>query len=323
MLEAIQLSWNKSEPSTLMALGIIESINENLLYNEARAGRLPSHVYNLSLRRVSARCRGYAERIHRLFDESNPYANDRPDEEGLVESLELMLYSAAEHVDDLDRVAASFYRDKKLKEKCQFFKKFDTEIKLHKRLISMLANRVKHEQVQIGISAIKYEIDGIPAWLHGYRFINIKDGVLLSDPIGHKGRYMFSSTGLLWEVIVFLLVCSRSLFNFLKSHVRDCRNIQKGNDDFCDVVEAAMRLPFYEFDRDSAISLYALSWERTEVVGHANWKPLRGSYPVGWGRVKGQYVADGKIAYHSVYVPGKIQVQIDVPFPVLRLPVFV
>jgi hypothetical protein len=118
--------------------------------------------------------------------------------------------------------------------------------------------------------------------LHGYFIEGVEDGALCPSGAFHKDQQVFSVTALVWEVLLFLLLCSRVLKEFLESVGNQIQGpINTTFEGFPNAVLAASRLPNYTFGEEHPFArstLYLIRDTSSENPA------LYGSMLNGWDR---------------------------------------
>ena len=126
--------------------------------------------------------------------------------EEVIDYLELALYAAAEHVDDVALIAKGFYPDKKKYKSSNPAKQLDNTVKKHKSLISASINAIKHHQARIRLYSLEIQHGEVQHCLHGYFIEGVHDGEVGPNNIFHDNqRQVFSITSLMWEILCFVL----------------------------------------------------------------------------------------------------------------------
>lgn len=237
----------------LEALDALRMLDPTLGHHVAHGLRRPLGIYNVSISRVCEKISSCCKRLERYFRTSTRVRElEREGElrQEILDYLELALYAAAEHVDDLKLFARGFYaRDSD-------YKSSDTASDLaryvakRKTLVSASANAIKHRQARIRLLSLEFLHGSIETCLHGYFIEGVRNGVVGPHPILHSDtKRIFSVTSLLWEILCFLLSTSRSLHTFLASVANvPADGASSSCGAFAKAVMAAARLPLYSFD---------------------------------------------------------------------------
>lgn len=225
--------------------------------------RLPLGIYNVSVSRVAEKLAAFCGRLEMYFQTSNNLEElheERSVRKELIDYMELAIYAAAEHVDDIDSIAKGFFRSSQECEKHTAYRQLQKEIKKYKKFISASANAIKHQQSRIRLFSNEFTHAGISGCLHGYFIEGVENGIVCPSSVFHKAQDVFSITTLAWEIILFVLNSSRGLRSFLLSVVRPLAgpvNVQF--DVFSKAVIAAARLPLYTFGEEHPFSQTTLS----------------------------------------------------------------
>lgn len=238
--------------SGLDAQPLLEMLDNSVTHHTSHHLRPALGIYNVSTLRV-------LEKVRQLCTKLEQYILAGPDPAGskgrsdlsqaLIDYVELALYAAAEHVDDIEHVAKHFYRTEKERKSCKEYRRLQDEIKQHKRFISAVANHIKHSQHRIRLYHLAYRYAGQEGVFHGYIVEGVTDGVVGPSRIFHSShRSVFSTTSLAWEIIVFVLRSSRSLWTFLSTKGRLEGPTKTRSEHLINAIVAAARLPLYNLD---------------------------------------------------------------------------
>ena len=219
---------------------------------------MPLGIYNVSITRVCQKLENFCRRLEdyikaasRLDDLRNLDALRRE----LIDYIELSIYAAAEHVDDIDFIVKGLYRDENQCKRRPAYKLLVKEIKTHKRFISAAANAIKHDQARIRLFSSEFRQGAIAGCLHGFFVESVVNGEVRPSVILQPGNEIFSITTLAWEILIFLLSASSSLGRFILAEVSALPgpvNVQL--DVFYKAVVAAARLPLYTFGESHPMS---------------------------------------------------------------------
>lgn len=239
--------------SALEALQILSVLDPNEGYHISNDLRPPLGIYNTSLSRVCNKVTKCCNTLETYFKSSKKVDALRREDvlrEEVIDYLELALYAAAEHVDDVTLIAKGFYSDNKKYKTSKPAKRLEKSIKEHKSLISASINAIKHHQARIRLFSLEIQHGDNPLCLHGYFIEGVQDGVVGPNKIFHDNqRQVFSITSLMWEILCFVLNASRQLKIFLEA-VTSYKLNESGTNDggFVKAIISAARLPLYSFD---------------------------------------------------------------------------
>lgn len=108
----------------------------------------------------------------------------------IIDYIELTLYSAAEHVDDIKAIARGFFKDKINYDRSKHVTKLLNTLKQHKNLITVSANAIKHNQSRIRLFSQEFTHSGEQMCLHGYFIEAVSKGVVgLVQYSTHRGKF--------------------------------------------------------------------------------------------------------------------------------------
>lgn len=240
----------KSALEAIQILSVIDPTEGSHISNNLRP---PLGIYNISLSRICSKVTKCCNTLETYFKHSNKVDVLRKENvlcEEVIDYLELALYAAAEHVDDVTLIAKGFYSDNKEYKKSKPAKQLEKTIKTHKKLISASINAIKHSQARIRLYSLEIQHGDKSLCLHGYFIEGVHDGVVGPNKIFHDNqRQVFSITSLMWEILCFILNVSRQLKLFLEDVANYKYDESKINDVvFSKAAIAAARLPLYSFD---------------------------------------------------------------------------
>lgn len=245
--------------SPLEALHVLSVLDPKEGFHISKNLRPPLGIYNISISRVCDKLIKFCNRLETYFNASQSIDVLRGMDDirqEVIDYLELALYAAAEHVDDISLIAKGFFDDNKKYKQSKIVSQLENSIKKYKTLISSSINAIKHHQSRIRIFSLQIQHAGIGHCLHGYFIEGVHDGVVGPNKIFHdNNRQIISITSLIWEIICFILNSSLQLSKFLKNvkSVSPSENKNKSNI-FSKAIIAAARLPVYSFDENHPFS---------------------------------------------------------------------
>ncbi len=281
-------------------------ITDEGCFHNANNLRMPLGIYNVSVSRVCDKLIRLCQRLETYFKASNTLeplqASDGVMQE-LIDYIELSLYAAAEHVDDINSIASGFFKNSALRNKNAAYKRLQNKIKKHKRLVSAAANALKHQQSRIRMFSMEFTHGGSSGCLHGYFIEGVEAGVVCPSRTFHQNQDVFSITTLTWEIVVFLLNCSRDLAQFL--YVVSTQAAGPANtkfEVFTKAVIAAARLPIYTFGEEHPFARVTLHINSSDGNTDSLESSLHGSITNGWsktanasfGRFTSRFAGDGR-----------------------------
>ena len=221
--------------------------------------RPPLGIYNTSLSKICSeviKCCGTFETYFKYSNKVDVFRKENVLHKEVISCIELALYAAAAHVDDVVLIAKGFYSDNKKYKKSKSAKQLEKTIKTHKKLISASVNAIKHNQSRIRLYSLEIQHGDRPHCLHGYFIEGVNNGVVGPNAIFYDNQLqIFSITSLMWEILCFVLNVSRQLKLFLEDVTKYKHDESKVNSgEFSKAVIAAARLPLYSFDETHPFS---------------------------------------------------------------------
>lgn len=240
--------------TALEALAWLSVVPSDSGYHESQRLRKPLGIYNTSLQRIFSKLDKCCIKLQAYFSHANTInglATASGLQTELLDYIELSLYSAAEHVDDIESIASGFFSTPKECKKSPYTKKLNAEVKVLKKFIASAVNGIKHQQSRVRFYSVDIRHEHRVFCLHGYFIEGVTNGVVGPCSIlhGRSNNKIFSITSLVWEIICFVLNSSRSLAHFLSAILdvpesNDVREFPLLNQ----VVKSAAKLPLYTFD---------------------------------------------------------------------------
>jgi hypothetical protein len=238
----------------LPALDRLSSLIDAPLHHDKIGVRHPLGIYNLSVARVSNKVVACATKLEALIQTaatlSELHALEKESEE-LVDYLELCLYAAAEHVDDVESIAVCCFASKKEFKRSLHARKMLKEVKVIRDRLTAIANALKHHQARIRLYAIEFQHGRRPMCLHGLFVEAFHQGTVGPSPIFHAGiEKVISLPSFLWELMVYVFEMSVALDQFLQAvqavKLAECSS--RPSEVFTRACIATARLPNYSFD---------------------------------------------------------------------------
>jgi hypothetical protein len=253
-----EIDTSRSAQSSLEAHLVLAAVDPGACDHLSQRLRLPLGIYNLSISRITERLLALCKRLEMYFKASpdlSGLGNQRDLRIELLEFMELSIYAAAEHVDDIDSIARGFFRHGQRPEKNAAYRQLNSKVRSHKRYLSTAANAIKHSQSRLRLYSCEFRQAAIRGCLHGYFVEGVEDGVVGPNRLLHKDQDVFSVTTLIWEIITFVLQCSRDLRAFLASEAAFVAGpVDVRSERFATAVVAAARLPLYTFGEEHPFS---------------------------------------------------------------------
>lgn len=239
---------------SLAALDHLSSLKNEKLHHIKLDKRHPLRIYNVSIIRICGKINRCCEKFETYMSSVTcveDCSSQRILQEEVLDYLELCLYAAAEHVDDIESVASCFYTDSKAFAKSKDVKDLKKSIKPIRDRLSTFANALKHNQSRIRIFSTDFVHEKTNMCLHGLFIESFRSGAVGPCPILHSPEeQIISITSFLWDIIVFIFEMSTSLTKFLnalsvshKSGVKPVPCVP-----YSEAVLSLARLPTYSFD---------------------------------------------------------------------------
>jgi hypothetical protein len=253
-----EIDVSRSAQSSLDAHLVLAMIDPGACHHLSQQLRLPLGIYNVSVSRIAERVIALCRRLETYFNASSDLSGlqkERDLRTELIDFMELAIYAAAEHVDDIDSIAKGFFRHGSRLEKNVAYRELNGKVKNHKRYLSTAANAIKHSQSRLRLFSCEFQQPGIRGCLHGYFVEGVENGVVGPNKLFHRQQEVFSVTTLVWEIIAVMLRCSRDLKAFLSSEAACLSGpVDVRFERFANAVVAAARLPLYTFGEEHPFS---------------------------------------------------------------------
>lgn len=315
------IELSKGSPSPLAALALLSLVDPACCFHTQRGFRLPLGIYNISVSRACETLIAFCTRLEKYIavssnvDGPNTHAELQRE---LTDYIELAIYAAAEHVDDIKAIASGFFRSDKVFKKDAAAKRMSNSIKDAKVFVSAAANSIKHQQARIRTYSLEFRHSDIHSVLHGYFIEGVKDGVVGPNIIFHETQKIFSITTLAWEILLFLLQCSDALSKFLKTQASFTDgNASQASELLQKAVISAARLPLFTFDEEHPFVRATFVLAANEAVQRSLDSNLYGSFLHRWslsedvefGKFKGGFVGDGVTKSFQLPRPSRVGLQ--------------
>lgn len=291
--------------TSLDAETYLAGISENVCFHRLRNLRLPLGIYNVSIQRASQKLIAFCSRLEtymRVSSKIDVLESEEQTRTELIDYVELAIYAAAEHVDDIDSIARGFFRDPRDCDRNRAYKLLTKEVKRLKRMVAISANAIKHQQARIRLFSIEMLHAEHEACLHGYFVEAVESGVIGPSRALHRDHDCFSLTSLAWEIIIFLLGCSRELSRFLQTISHPVAEASAADGSiFTKAVVAAARLPLYTFGEEHPFARARIELFASDGIHEPLDSGLYGSISSRWvdsavpsfGRFQSSFVGDG------------------------------
>jgi len=277
--------------SSLEAHAPLTLIKDSCCFHSAMGLRMPLGIYNISVSRICDKIIRLCRRLEAYFRASDTIEGLNMHDDlmqEIIDYIELSLYAAADHVNDIYSITSGFFKTKATKIKDTAYRKLDKAVKGNKRFVSAAANHIKHQQSRIRIFSTEFMHGVTSGCLHGYFIEGVDAGVVCPSSSFHKNQNVFSITTLVWEIVLFLLNSSRDLASFLQNTA----TLTEGEADvksasLSKAVVAAARLPIYTFGEKHPFSRSTLRIIASNDTDESLDSGLYGSIKHGWSKTAG------------------------------------
>ncbi len=255
----------KGNKSPLEAFDVLTKLSPEQGLHKSKKYRPPKALYSTSISRISDRVIKCSEAYEKYFNylKSGEKLEVNVLSKESVDSLEQALYAAAEHVDDLKRIAQGFFE---IPFKAESYKKFVNEIDDHRDFITKCVNQIKHHQGRLRGVVIELIYGDEQVNLHGVFVEGISNGVVGPNKTVHTETVkVMSATSILWEIICFLLRASRTLRDVIVRETNinaETKTKTSDSDKFREAIVKTTKLPLYTLDdkhpfSESTVSIIA------------------------------------------------------------------
>lgn len=323
MKPELHVNLSSTAAGALPALDHLNTLIGERLYHEKWNVRHPLAIYNVSISRVCKKVSACATRLEGLVREADTIEKFNrlgKQTEELIDYIELSLYSAVEHVDDVKSIALCFYRSEQVYNKSPQKKKLLKEMKVVRDRLAAITNALKHFQARIRLYVVQFKHVGRDMCLHGMFVESYDNGKIGPSPIIHNGiEKIISLPSFLWEVVIYIYQMSLLLKEFLNSTmpVKANENALQNNDAFAKACIAVARLPNYSFDGVHPFERIKLVLHSdtdtddllvSDLYGSARSPWLKGTeHQIGGDRL--QYEGDGVSRSFDFIHPSQIRLQ--------------
>ena len=268
----------------------LSALKAGVAYHEHHDRRHPLGIYNVSVLRICEKICKCCMKLEQYFLLPPRISEiDKHDllRDEILDLLELCLYAAAEHVDDVQLIVLSFFETPEDFKKSPHTKALNRAVKPLRDSITSITNAIKHQQGRLRLLTLEVTHDDIDMCLHGFFVEGFVDGEVGPSPILYENKKPISSViSLLWEVLIYLGTISREIGAFLEVIMA----VDKGQDipaepvHFRDAVVALARLPLYSFDEMHPFTRVRLVLKSDGKVEDKVRSEIYGSIMRGWSK---------------------------------------
>jgi hypothetical protein len=238
----------------LRAAASLRQLHDNASHHEALDRRHPLGIYNVSTSRILKKLRTCCENLeahHHAAATTKELAARGSLADDVIDYLELTLYAAAEHVDDIETIAECFFSDKDAYHRSPDVKRLKTAIRPIRARISGFTNAIKHHHCRIRLFSCDFHQQANVVCLHGFLIEQFHNGRVGPSPLFHAdGERIISITSFLWSVLFYLYSMAEALHHFLVSIrvVTSSPTTEEATPLLTETLIGLLRLPLYSFD---------------------------------------------------------------------------
>lgn len=269
----------------LPALNSLSTLKPHSSFHDLHDCRHPLGIYNISIERILRKIDSCIDHLLEYWQSDGPNSKKI---EKIIDYLELSLYAAAEHIDDVNAISNCFFNTKRECAKSADVRHLKSSIKPIRDEISNFTNTIKHSSGRIRVCELGFSQGSNKVTLIGFFIEAYSDGAIRPNPILHKnGKKVISITTLLWEIILFLRGVSVELDYFLQQ-IGASKPLEGNQADFSmyrDVIVKLSSLPLYTFDEDHPFRGIRLTISMDSAMKQKASSNIYGSILSPWSKV--------------------------------------
>lgn len=209
-------------------------------------------IYNRSVSRICDKVRRAAAKLEAAFAEEIAVGwgkiGIRGDAE-IIDAIELVIYAAAEHTDDLKAIARELAGSNGENPK-RASDRMERLLSPIRRRVSLMTNKIKHEQWRISICRQQFTHGKETTILYGLSLLSLSHDRVGLEVLPPDGARVIALPSLLWSVIELLYRTSEELLRFLGVAAHNAPAVPAPQ--FAAAVVAIGRLPNYSFEDEHA-----------------------------------------------------------------------
>jgi len=273
---------------SLIAMSYLSALKDGASYHEHRGTRHPLGIYNISVTRICRKIQKCSTKLEEYFllpPSISDIEKHNVLRDEIMDLLELCLYAAAEHVDDVELIGMSFFEDPQQFKKSPHTKALNRAVKPLRDKIASVTNVIKHTQGRLRLFTLEVNHAGIDICLHGFFVEGFMDGSVAPSPILYANNKVISSiTTILWDMLIYLGLISWEISNLLEAITAIDKNciVPAGSPLLRDAVIALARLPLYSFDEVHPFARVRLVLNCDDELRSKMRSSLYGSVMNGW-----------------------------------------
>lgn len=289
------------EGNPLPALNALSSLKNGSSQHEQRDCRHPLGVYNISVSRICSKVEKCAARLE-LYWKGQPLADTNPDLDEIIDYLELTMYAAAEHVDDLEEIAKTFFKTDREAAKSPDLRLMKQAMKPLRDDISAFANTIKHAHGRFRLYEAEFVHGGYRLPVLGFFIEGWLDGGVGPHRLLHSGgKTVISVTSFLWSVLTYVGEMSTALSQFLSRINATDLDLEKtfNTAPFRTAAIKLSRLPVYSFDEDDPFTRVKWQFVLDDVFLREADSGIYGSIVTPWSKTSAGVFGGYRFMYAS------------------------
>ena len=290
--------------SPLRAETYLSSLKQGASLHEKLDCRHPLGIYNVSIKRILQKltsCASTLEQYIRVAPSTGELRSHQVEKERVIDYIELSLYAAAEHVDDLEAIARCFFPDNGATSRATYVRKFKLMMKPLRDRIAGFTNAIKHGQSRIRTYSYDFkQLEG-SVCLHGFFIEEFGGGAVGPSAVFHTDERVISITSFLWYILIYLFLMSDALADFLEELgvVKHPESVASQSEFLKACVVALARLPLYSFDDEHPFKRVRFVIAADEKTRPALNSGIYGSLISRWGKSTVMAVGGAEIGYEG------------------------
>lgn len=312
----IEFDLREESGKNLCALNALSRLDSTDTFHLEQGYRPPLGIYNMSVSRILSRTKNLCAKMEEVFKSTDAASGVGLTNE-VADNIELALYAAAEHFDDIKAIADGFFKQgRKQAKNTENYRKLENKIDTYKRTIYSYVNSIKHKQSRLRYYSSTVIVNQKTLKFFGYFIEGVNDGVVGPNKLFHGNGQVFSLTSIPWEIIIFLEKSSIALADFLENFSLAGSDIYPVNRDLLkETVAAATRLPLYSFDEAHPFDENIIKIIFDENFSRENYLSPYGSLDNPWGKIKpflmvsgaSEMIGDGVTRSFKIVRPSRLK----------------
>jgi hypothetical protein len=181
----VHVDLNGAGATGLTAASALSHLQSGSSFHEKLDRRHPLGIYNVSVNRICRKlqkCCEIGEVLWKAGKDINALHGASELREQFVDYLELCIYAAAEHVDDVEAIAGCFFPDSQSYAKSQAARELKKILKPLRDRTSAIANAIKHNQSRLRLFSLDFRHNDELMCLHGFFIEGYRQGSVCPIP---------------------------------------------------------------------------------------------------------------------------------------------